>query len=241
MFIGVFLAVQHSLRIGVIVPAGGTGSRLGSATPKQYLSLGGIPIIVWSIKTVLQIPYVVSVVIAAHTDNHALITTMLSDHGCSDARIHLVEGGTERHISVYNALQHTTMLDVDIICVHDAVRPFASIDLWNRVIKGAITHGAAIPGLPVTDTIKFVDESGVVTSTPNRSALRSVQTPQCFQRAQLLKAYEGVAQLDISVTDCSGLCERTNIPVHVVTGEERNIKITTAFDMEIADLYTPRN
>lgn len=221
-------------RIGVVVPAGGSGVRFGANTPKQYIEIGGLPVIARCIKTALTLDNVVTIVVAAQIEQHVVLSEMLARCGVRDARIHIVAGGHERQSSVYNALGHSSIDDTDVVAIHDAVRPFASPALWTKVITEAFTTGAAIPVLPVTDTLKVVSDA-VVTCTADRSSMYRAQTPQAFQTAIIRNAYERALEEEYAGTDCASLCERVGVVVRCVSGEDRNIKITTAFDAVVAE------
>lgn len=227
-------------RVGIVIPAGGTGSRFGSNTPKQYLPVGGVPVIVRCIETALLIDRITCVIVAASVDQHETLAGMFQEFGLADSRIHVVGGGSERQESVYNALQHPAVEFTDVVAIHDAVRPFASIELWNSVIDAAVVHGAAIPVLPLSDTIKRVEE-GVVLDTVDRSTLRRAQTPQVFHTAIIRHAYIRAREQGWSGTDCASLCERTGVNVHCVVGDEVNIKITTPLDATLAEAILLRN
>lgn len=159
-----------------------------------------------------------------------------SQHLQSD-RVLIVEGGTERQQSIHAALQHAVISDSSLVFVHDAVRPFATFDLYRRVGLAAMEHGAAIPGLAVRDTIKSVFDGGIVEATLPRSVLRAVQTPQCFRAGVLRSAYAHAAELGITATDDASLVEAIGIPVLCVEGDERNIKVTTPLDLLIAEAF----
>ncbi len=229
----------HS-RIGVILPAGGSGVRFGANVPKQYTEIGGLPVIVRSIATALMLDNVVVVVVAAQTEQHGVLSEILARSGVHDTRIHFVAGGSERQASVYNALRHAAIDDTDIVAIHDAVRPLASPALWNRVVDEASGFGAAIPVLPVTDTLKVVSD-GIVTGTADRSSMYRAQTPQAFQTALIRHAYERAHQEGYAGTDCASLCEYVGVVVRCVAGEDRNIKITTAFDAVVAEAISHGN
>lgn len=166
--------------------------------------------------------------------------SLLDEYGIMDQRIHLVDGGHERAVSVWQGLQHPSIGNVELVAIHDAVRPLASAQLWERLVTAAATNGSAIPVLPVVDTLKSVVDN-VVVETVDRSTIRRVQTPQVFRRDLVSEAYRlGMADSWYG-TDCASLCERMGVRVHCVAGEEHNIKITTPFDVLLAELFLTRN
>ena len=219
---------------GVIIPAAGRGTRFQSEVPKQYHVLAGVPILIRSVRTALAVRHVRSVVVAVHADDIDVVNDLLRSAEVADERIHLVVGSTERQHSVSRALLHPSLANVATILVHDAVRPLASVDLWERVAEGAERTGAAIPALPVADTLKHVSADGIVLSTPDRSSFVRVQTPQGFAAERLRAAYALAERDGVAATDCAPIVERFGAAVHVVSGDETNFKITTPYDLRVA-------
>ncbi len=228
--------MSASSRVGVVIPAGGRGTRFGTDIPKQYLELRGIPILVRTVQTALMVDGLCSLVLAVQCEEIDIVHGLLRTNGCSDSRIHITEGGAERHLSVARGLAHPSLDEADVVLIHDAVRPLASIALYNTVAQAARTHGAAIPVIAVTDTLKRVDDLSVIIETVDRSSMRRAQTPQGFTRDQIRAIYASAIERGIGATDCSSLCEQAGIAVHAVSGEEHNIKITTPFDRALASL-----
>lgn len=220
--------------VGIVIPAGGRGKRFGAQTPKQFLDLLGTPIIVRSIRTALAASNVTSVVISVQAESREELMALLHEHDCQDPRLALVDGGAERHHSVARGLAHSSMEGVDVILIHDAVRPLASVALFDRVAQAAMTHGAVIPVIAVPDTLKRVSPDGVVVSTIDRSEIRRAQTPQGFFGPLIRAIYADAMERERAATDCASLCEQSGVEVHVVDGEESNIKVTTPFDLQIA-------
>jgi 2-C-methyl-D-erythritol 4-phosphate cytidylyltransferase len=171
--------------VAVVIPAGGVGRRLGSRTPKQLLTLGGTTILACTVGHFVRHPAVSEVVVPAPVEYLARTRRALASLG--RARVRVIEGGTERQDSVRRGVQ-ALRDEARVIVVHDAVRPFVSRALIERVVAAARTHGAAICALPVTETVKRVRD-GAVEATVDRSALWSVQTPQAFHAALLREAH----------------------------------------------------
>lgn len=196
--------------VWTVVVAAGTGSRFGG--PKQFETLGGRRVLEWSVAT-------------AKSASQGVVVVLPPGHGG-------VEGGATRSASVRNGLAHVPA-QAEIVCIHDAARPFASEELFARVVN-AVIKGAdgAVPGLPVADTIKQVDTSGRVVGTPDRRFLRSVQTPQAFRAAILRRAHDGAPES----TDDAALVEAVGGRVVVVDGEPDNRKLTVPEDLEWARL-----
>jgi len=221
----------------IILPAAGSGIRFGGDVPKQYRHLSGIPLIAYSVRTALSMPEVGHVIIAINPEHRAMCDHALSSQHVQSDRVIIVDGGKERQHSIQAALQHPVVGNSSLVFVHDAVRPFATFDLYRRVGLAALQHGAAVPGLMVRDTIKAVLDGGVVEATLPRSVLRAIQTPQCFRVDLLRAAYENAEGQGISGTDDASLVEALGVPVMCVDGDERNIKVTTSIDLVIAEAF----
>jgi len=219
-------------RVAAIVLAAGRGTRMGSAVPKQYLAVGGRPVLLHSLQRLEESPAVQDVILVVGSGELDRVREMLAPYGLNKLR-QIVPGGEERSHSVYQGLKALPE-DCAWVVVHDGVRPFFTPALLERVIAAAQSHGAAVPGVPVKDTIKVCDERGLVIHTPPRSSLWAVQTPQAFRRDWLAEAHEKARQQGITATDDAGLLERLGRPVQVVEGEYTNIKITTPEDLALA-------
>lgn len=234
------------MRVGVILVAAGQGVRLGREVPKALVPLAGEPLVQHALTSVLSGAVATHVVVAApeaYLEQFSeIVRPLLHASGIPGT---VVAGGAERQESVYRALQELPET-VDIVLVHDAARALASGRLFERVVAavreetmqqeaGSVADADAVgvvPGLPVTDTLKQVDTDERVIGTPDRSALRAVQTPQGFRRADLLAAHER-AQREAwgGVTDDAALIERSGGRVRVILGEERAAKVTVATDL----------
>jgi 2-C-methyl-D-erythritol 4-phosphate cytidylyltransferase len=212
--------------LAVLVPAGGIGTRLGRRTPKQFLSLGGATILARTLSHFRRHPDVRAVVVAAPAE-HLARTRRLVGRAAE-----VVAGGATRQESVWLALQ-AAPADVEIVLVHDAVRPFIDRRLIDAVVASAAAHGAAICALPIAETIKRVRD-GVVETTLERSGLWAVQTPQAFRSALLREAHDKARRDGVTGTDDAMLVERLGHPVRVVPGLAGNVKITTPDDLRRA-------
>lgn len=219
------------MRVEVIVAAGGKGLRLGGVVPKQYLPLGGIPLIEHCLRQFESHPRVDRVVVVVGNEEE------FARHIGSPppyAKISaVVPGGRDRQDSICLGLERC---DPDsLVLVHDAVRPFVTADLITAVIEAAEKSGAAIPVVPVADTPKLLDANGCLAKTLDRSMISLSQTPQGFTAALLKRAHES-AQLDrYRSTDDAALVERLGHPVTLVAGNKENIKITTKEDLQGAE------
>ena len=213
--------------VAVVIPAGGVGARLGSRTPKQFLSLGEASILVTTVRRFARRRDVVGVVVAAPAEHVARTKRALAGVAARTA-LTVVPGGASRQESV--ALGLAAVPAAEIVVVHDAVRPFITDALVDRVVAAARAEGAAICALPVKDTVKRVRD-GRVEATVDRTNLWSVQTPQAFRAGLLREAHDKARRDAVMGTDCAMLVERLGGTVHVVEGLEANVKITTAGDL----------
>jgi 2-C-methyl-D-erythritol 4-phosphate cytidylyltransferase len=210
-----------------IVAAAGSGLRLGADQPKALVPLAGRPLVCWAVDALLA-GGVAEVVVAVPADERAAFAAALG----SDVR--LIDGGPSRTASVRAAL--CAVADAEAVLVHDAARPLTPPDVVARVLA-ALASGApaVVPVLPVVDTTVIVDGDGIVTATPDRSALRRVQTPQGFARVVLEDAY-GALPVGAELTDDAAVVRANGIPVSTVAGDERAAKVTVAHDLALAEL-----
>jgi 2-C-methyl-D-erythritol 4-phosphate cytidylyltransferase len=214
------------VRAAAVVVAGGSGTRFGGAIRKQYLEIGGVPVLLRALRPFLAHPRIASVVVVLPPDDVAHPPRWLAD-----LPVTIVAGGAERGDSVLHGLQAVSG-DVDRVLIHDGARPFVSADVIDRVLDA---DGGAIAAVPVTDTIQQVDADGVIQSTPDRSALWQAQTPQGFPRAALLDAYRRARADGVAATDDAAVFTRYAGPVRVVMGSHRNFKVTRPEDLPIAE------
>ncbi len=213
-------------RVAAIIPAAGSGVRLGADVPKAFLALGGLSLLTRSALAMSAVADVL--IVAAPSDALDEASEQLSQ---VDSEIHIVAGGEHRQESVANALRMVPE-DVSIVLVHDAARPLVPIEVTQNVVA-AIRNGAkaVIPVLPLVDTIKRVNNNGIAIETVDRNQLRRVQTPQGFDRATLDLAYQNP---EVVATDDAGLMDALGIAVLTVAGDERSLKITTISDVQRA-------
>jgi len=227
-----------SNKVGLLIVAGGRGVRLGADRPKQYLNCAGRPLIVHTLEAlVASFPFsVVTVVI--RPDDQALYGQAVAHlaPGASAALGPPAIGGATRQQSVLSGLAALAAADLDIVLIHDAVRPFPSPGLIARAIEAAERHGAAAPGTTMNDTVKQVDGDGRVLATPPRSALRAVQTPQAFRFPLILEAHRRAAAAGVDdLTDDVAVAEWAGAPAYVFEGDPANVKVTTMQDLEAAE------
>ena len=215
--------------VGVVIVAAGSGTRLGAAIPKAFVEVGGRRILDWAVTGAHAVPSVAEIVLVVPSPYVEALAAQYAARP-SAAPIAVVAGGRERSESVRAGLAALGP-QVAIVLVHDAARCFTPVEVFDRVIA-AILEGdlAAVPGLPVTDTIKVVDEAGFVRHTPDRERVRAIQTPQAFARAALERAHAA----GVMASDDAALAEACGIPVRVVAGDERAFKVTHPGDLDRA-------
>ena len=213
---------------GVVVVAAGSGTRLGAPVPKAFVTVAGRPLLWYAVRSAVQARPLAVVVAApaAHVDDAIAVVEPLSrEHGIP---VQVVPGGAERGDSVLAGVRWLPA-ECEVVLVHDAARALAPPVLF-RIVAGTVTDAvpAVVPGLPVVDTVKSVDDAGLVTGTLERGRLRIVQTPQGFRRDVLVEAHRVHGSL---ATDDAGLVERLGRPVRVVEGHPAARKITTPEDL----------
>jgi 2-C-methyl-D-erythritol 4-phosphate cytidylyltransferase len=218
-----------------IIAAAGTGSRMASDRPKQFLQLAGSPIIFHTLKPFELCDSIQEVIVVLPAAESAEFLAQAGKRGLRKlARV--VPGGATRADSVKRGLMSIRAATAEIVAVHDGVRPFVTVEEIENTIEAARAGGAAILATPVTDTIKLVEGASVV-KTLERRNLRQALTPQCFRYELLRQAYEQADVNDPSLTDESSLVERLGHPVTIVEGSPGNIKITTPRDLAIAETF----
>jgi 2-C-methyl-D-erythritol 4-phosphate cytidylyltransferase/2-C-methyl-D-erythritol 2,4-cyclodiphosphate synthase len=218
--------------VAVVVVAAGRGSRVGGDLPKQFRPIGGEPMIRQSLVMLVEHPEVGPVQPVIHPDDVAKFQSSAAGLDVLPP----VFGGATRQGSVRAGLEALAPHEPDIVLIHDAARPFASPALVSRAIAAAERSGAAIPALPVTDTVKTVDAAGLVDKTLDRSALRLVQTPQSFAFPALLAAHRRAAEAGREdFTDDAALAEWAGLKVSIFAGETGNTKITNPDDFARAE------
>jgi 2-C-methyl-D-erythritol 4-phosphate cytidylyltransferase len=221
------------MRVVAIIPAAGEGRRMDKDVEKQFLHLGGIPLLVHTLKVFDESPEVDGVVVVVGAQQRgALDKYVLGPHPCKKL-LHIVDGGPERQHSVANGLQKVPP-ECELVVIHDGVRPLLSGNLLRSVLKTADRYGAAIAAIPACDSVKQA-EGEVVRASLDRESIWLAQTPQIFRTDLLRQAYERAARDGITLTDDAGLMERAGYSVHLVLGSPENIKVTTPADLVIAE------
>jgi 2-C-methyl-D-erythritol 4-phosphate cytidylyltransferase len=216
-----------------IIAAAGRGERMGGGRAKQFREVAGTPIIIHTLRRFEQCASVAEVCAVVPVGSEAEVTVLAAAHGIQKlARV--VAGGATRAASVWRGLEATGP-EAEVVAVHDAARPFVTPAEIDRVVAEAARTGAAILAARAVDTIKEA-EGESVRRTLDRTRLWHAQTPQCFRRELLLRAYELALAEGFEATDESALVERLGEPVRIVEGGAHNIKITSPQDFALAEI-----
>jgi 2-C-methyl-D-erythritol 4-phosphate cytidylyltransferase/2-C-methyl-D-erythritol 2,4-cyclodiphosphate synthase len=222
---------QFTMHVTAIIAAAGSGRRLGAATPKQLIDIGGGTMLQHSLTAFRTHPRVDEIVVVLPKGTAIALPSGIVG-GRAYPELRTAVGGERRQDSVANAFdavsEHT-----DVVLIHDAARPFVSADLIDRTIDAAAAHGAAIAALQSRDTVKQVNGRGVITGTIPRETIYLAQTPQGFRR-EVLAQVIAAARSGVEATDEAALAERAGYTVYVVDGDPANVKVTTAEDLEAA-------
>lgn len=222
-----------------IIPAGGSGRRMGSGIPKQYLLLGGIPVLVHTLRVFQSSPVVDEIfLVVPEGDIPEVRNAIVGRYNLFKVSL-IVAGGAERQDSVSNALAHLRG-EHGIVLIHDGVRSFVSGELIRRVVAAAEADGAVAVGVQVKDSVKEVNSAGWVIKTVTREGLWLTQTPQAFRKPLILAAYERAAADGFCGTDDASLVERMGVPVRMIPGDYDNIKVTTPEDLTLGEAIIRR-
>lgn len=223
------------IRATAIVLAAGQGRRLGGVMPKPLVPICGRPLILRTLDRVFAADVVERVVLVVAADQIGRCESLLrSDEALHDRSWVLQPGGATRQQSSCFGLRRAAA-ESKIVVIHDGARPFVSPGLIERTVQAAAQRQAVVAGLPVRDTIKIVSPEGWVQSTPERSALWEIQTPQVFNHDLIDRAHRAAQRNSIEATDDATLVERLGVPVYVLEGERSNLKITAPEDVAIAE------
>lgn len=213
------------MKVGLILLAGGKGTRMGLGIPKQYYKLAGQPVALHSLAVFEKIALIEQVVVVAEPEFHHLFP-----------KYEFAAPGERRQDSVWNGLQKMDP-SIDYICVHDAARPFITVDLVENLLEEAFKTGAAAAAVPLKFSVKQADEHGKVQRSLDRSTIWEMQTPQIVRKDLLLNGFKIAQEQNLTVTDDVGLVELFDHPVQLVKGSYQNLKLTTPEDIQLAELY----
>ena len=228
-------------RIAAIVPAAGLGTRMGADQLKQFLELDGMPLIIFTLRRLAACAAITDFFIATRSDDVVFLQDKVAKAGLGrPARV--IHGGDTRQQSVANALAQVDPA-TEIVLVHDAVRPFVTLEQIERLIAEVRARGAAILGIPAIDTVKEVKRASLpqdvalISATIPRERIVLAQTPQVFSYTLLRDAFRKAQEDGVTASDEAALVERFGHDVFVVLGSERNLKITRPADMDLARFY----
>jgi 2-C-methyl-D-erythritol 4-phosphate cytidylyltransferase len=231
------------MQVFAILPAAGLGTRMAGPQPKQFLSLGGVPILIHSLRAFAAVPRITQIYVAVRKSEMDRVQSQIAqydtDHGFAH-RVQVVEGGDHRQESVAHALAAIHADPDDVVLVHDAVRPLIDAATIDRTIDAVVQHGAAIVGMPAVDTIKQVERTAhgaLITSTIPRESIVLAQTPQGFRFGLLQSAFAEATADGFVGTDEASVVERAGHEVAVVPGSALNLKITQPGDLELAEFF----
>ncbi|HKI59550.1 MAG TPA: 2-C-methyl-D-erythritol 4-phosphate cytidylyltransferase [Mariprofundaceae bacterium] len=223
------------MRVAILLLAAGSGKRFGRELPKQYIPVSGKALLLHALQSLAAEPRI-NVVQPVIAKDDVFYASVIADSKFSFELLPPVAGGEERSISMQRGLAALPD-DIDMVGVHDAARPLPSKALLKDVLDVAEKHGAAIPGVPVHDTVKRVNSDGRVIETPDRTVLRAVQTPQVARRDWFSQAIEIEKDRLHMHTDDASVLEAAGFPVYVSQGDMANRKITTQADMDWLTAY----
>lgn len=226
-------------KVGVIIPAAGKGTRMGSDLRKQFLQLAGEPVILHTLRCFQSLAEIDVVIVAASDDAVSTIMDMKQIFGLSKLQ-EVVQGGAQRQDSVWNGLQAMKHHAVQLVVVHDAVRPFVSQNLIYRVLTSACDNQASIPAVRPKETVKMAMNQNGSLSTLQRENLWLAQTPQVFNSDLLYRAFLKANADHYYGTDDASLVEYLGESIHIVEGSYDNIKITTPEDLELGEIIIKR-
>lgn len=223
------------MSVTAVISAGGVGNRFGDNTPKQFLELGGKPIIIRTLEIFEGIDEIENIVVAVNSEWFSKLNELIKEYNITKVK-EVVIGGKTRQASVYNAIRTNTAKESETILIHDAVRPLVSRELILKLIEEVEEYGAVIPTIKVKDTIKSVTKGGNAIKTLERDSLYAAQTPQIFWTDILSASFDNAMKNKSEVSDDSALVELSGYKVRILDGEETNIKITTQLDLKFAEI-----
>lgn len=229
-------------KVAAVVLAAGKGTRMGTDVSKQYLELGGRPLIYYALKAFEESPVDEIVLVAGRSEIPYCREEIVKRFDFRKV-IAITEGGAERYHSVYEGLKAAG--GSDYVLIHDGARPCVTQAVIEAAMKGAVEYGACVIGMPVKDTVKVADEDEFAGMTPDRSRLWQIQTPQAFQYKLVFDAYRRLfsdEKYQNGITDDAMVVESmTDRKVKLVRGDYSNIKVTTPEDMSVAEIFLKKN
>jgi 2-C-methyl-D-erythritol 4-phosphate cytidylyltransferase len=231
---------KASVKTVAIVPAAGFGVRMGSDTPKQFLSIDGVPILAITLRAFHLCNLIDAIVLVVPVKDVGFCRKAIVEPFNLSRVIAVAPGGERRQDSVRLGLEATEALEerYDLVVIHDGVRPVISPALIDQTIEKAMTNRAVITGLPSKETVKEVNRVGEVVNTYDRKRVWLIQTPQVFRYEDILLAHKTAWQEGWEeATDDASLIEKAGVPVKVTLGSQKNIKVTTPEDLKLARFF----
>ena len=230
------------MKCTAIILAAGQGKRMKTKVQKQFLMLQGKPLLYYSLACFQKSDEIQEIVVVTGKESIDYCRSeIIEKYGFTKVKS-IAEGGKERYDSVYAGLEACSA-DTDYVFIHDGARPFVTEDIIKRTKEVAVTYQACIAGMPSKDTVKIIDENNMVSATPERSRVWSVQTPQVFLYSLIKEAHDTARSVSMQgITDDAMVVEQyKNTPVHIVEGAYENIKITTPEDILVAEKNFGKN
>ena len=222
--------MNHS-QYNIIIVAGGTGTRMHSTVPKQFMEIKGKPVLIHTIEKFIEFDEFINIIVCVHKDFITDANFMLAEY-FPDRNIHTVVGGETRFHSVKNGLQVIGNKN-DIVGIHDAARPFVSVETIKRCFETAAKKGNAIPVCPFNESLRMVTNG--INKSVSRDDYKIVQTPQCFIVSKIKEAFD--QEYSPFFTDDATVLEGMDETIYLVEGNAENIKITNPYDLKFAELY----
>ncbi|MBU5425624.1 2-C-methyl-D-erythritol 4-phosphate cytidylyltransferase [Tissierella pigra] len=220
--------------VSVIIAAAGMSNRMGSKINKQFIAIGGKPILAHTIEKFERCRYIDEIILVAKEEEIEYCRKEIVRKYKFNKVANIIRGGKERQDSVYNGILALNECS-NIVLTHDGARPFVKNENIEDGIRGVIDHGACVIGVPVKDTIKIVGSENNIDDTPPRNLIWAAQTPQCFFKEILVKGYENAMSTGFFGTDDSSIVEEIGYNVKMIMGSYENIKITTPEDIILAE------
>lgn len=222
---------NYFVNVGVVIAAAGQGKRMRRGFNKQFIPLGDRPLIAHTLAAFERMSAVGEIVVVTRRVDIPRAEAIRRAFQWKKVK-HIVVGGETRQESVRLGLKY---LNTEWVLVHDGARPFVKETMVRKLLDEAKTYGAAVPGVPVKDTIKQVDGNGIIEKTPDRARMWAVQTPQVFRLSELREAHERARRENLTVTDDAMLMEHLGVGVKTVRGDYFNLKVTTPEDLLFAE------
>lgn len=221
------------MKLSVIIPAAGSSSRMKSSTSKQLMKVCGVEVLARTALAFEKSALVCEIIIVCKDEQRSEFEQLMKQYNITKFKC-FAQGGNSRQQSVFNAVPLVSD-ECDFVAVHDGARPLVSDKIIEETAKYAERYGAAAPGVAVKDTIKIINSEGFVESTPDRSSLIAVQTPQIFNKSKYIEAMHSALISGEDYTDDCALFEHCGESVYISQGSYSNIKITTAQDIPLAE------